>query len=239
MSGVRIEQVKGHKYRVHGDERVEADWLLPSVTQMTKYADSGMGDGLIWWGVNLYEKTGRKNAFVTSRSQSTAIGSMVHDHIDYFIHHGDLERQLESTNLTWDLFMAWHREFTTLGVDFHAAEAMVYHPRMLYGGTVDAIGTMLGHVTLFDWKTTDEFDKNGKKKELNSDPYAAQAGGYYLALKEVGESLGIPIPTQAFVVYIFKDSKRIEWHKVDLGKAEEAFRACFKLHTLSGGLYEY
>jgi len=155
------------------------------------------------------------------------------------------------------LFGAWYSSMMENGVHLDSAEEMVYNPSLLYAGTLDAIGTVDGVPTLFDWKTTDEFryptDANGKpaldrqgqpkrtKKTFHSPSYAVQLGGYSLALYEMSGHQRYA--TQAYIVYVFKDTRNVLWEKVNLPQAQLAFQTCATLYGATrakagqGGLY--
>ena len=51
------------------------------------------------------------------------------------------------------------------------------------------------------------------------------------------------IPQQAYIVYVFKDTKRVHWELVNLDAAERVFASCANLNnnltsSKKGGLYE-
>jgi len=257
MTMVNIEQVpnkngNGHKYRVTGDERINPEHLLPTCSGISQYSDTRGGDGLLYWAVNLYIDSGNRAEFVEEQERSKSIGTALHKEIEEYIY---TEQPPDNAS---DLFGAWYSSLNEAGVTFYTAEKPVYHPYLLYGGTLDAIGYVDGVPTLFDWKTTDEYrldrDKQGhvtlvngepkrKRKspsEFRNVPYAVQLGGYMSALKQMAEREDLVIPQQAYIIYIFKDTNNVRWEKVDLSAAERVFASCANLGESiahKGGMY--
>lgn len=225
---------KGHKYKVAGDERVDPSRLLPTVSTIAHHADSGGGDGLLYWAVDAYIETGIRNAFEGKRDDAAAVGMALHSSIDEYIATGNRPTPQSA------LFGAWYSSLHEAGTEWYGSEIMVYSPAG-YGGTVDAIGYLDGIPTLFDWKTTDELDKRGRRKRINNPTHAAQIGGYLWAIDMMQEQFPkLPQPTQAYVIYVFKDTLNVEWKAVDVKKSIGAFQAAHTLYTLThseGGLY--
>jgi len=253
---IRMETIKRgdseqHIYRVTGDARVPETLALPSCSGISRFADSSGADGLMGWAVKLYRQTGNPQEFKRAGQEAQQIGKALHENIYEWVETGETPADASP------LYGAWYSNIMENGVRLTQAEAMVYHPDLLYGGTLDAIGTVDGVPTLFDWKTTDEFryptdedgnpmlDKAGTskrtKKTFHSPSYAAQIGGYSLALREMGEST--PAVNQAYIVYIFKDTRNVLWERVNLPQAERAFEDCAHLYGSTrakagqGGLY--
>tara|TARA_R110002020_G_scaffold120129_6_gene273723 strand:- start:11608 stop:12384 length:777 start_codon:yes stop_codon:yes gene_type:complete len=245
-----VEQVpyrNGHRYRVTGDDRIDDEMLLPTCSGISAYSDNGGANGLMYWAVNLFQDSGHRLEFKEAGERSMAIGTNLHAEIEQYISTDAMPKDHS------DLFGAWYSSINEKGVTFHTTEMGVYHPYLLYGGTLDAIGWSSGIPTLFDWKTTDEYkfvrDKGGfveydaktgdLKKErktassFTSIPYAAQLGGYMSALRMMAERDDtIVIPEQAFIVYVFKDTKKVRWEKVNLLWAEQIFASCANLDSL-------
>ena len=255
---VRMETVKRgdseqHIYKVTGDARVSETLGLPSCSGISKFADSSGADGLMGWAVKLYRQTGNPQEFKRTGKEAQQIGIGLHENI-----HEWVETGVEPDDAS-PLFGAWYSNMMENGVHIDTAEMMVYHPDLLYGGTLDAIGTVDGVPTLFDWKTTDEFryltdanakpdlDKKGQqkraKKSFRNPSYAVQLGGYSLALREMLGRNPEDDP-QAYIVYIFKDTRNVLWEKVNLPQAQRAFQTCASLYGATrakagtiGGLY--
>ena len=253
---VRMETVKRgdseqHTYRVTGDARVAETLALPSCSGISRFADSSGADGLMGWAVKLYKQTGNPREFKAAGKQAQEVGKALHENIYEWVETGEVPVDASP------LFGAWYSSMMEGGVRLDSAEVMVYHPDLLYGGTLDAIGTVDGVPTLFDWKSTDEFryptdedgnpvlDKAGQpkrtKKSFHNPSYAVQVGGYSLALREMGGST--PVVNQAYVVYIFKDTRNVLWEQVNLPQAQLAFQTCAHLYGATrakagkGGLY--
>ena len=253
---IRMETIKRgdseqHVYRVTGDARVPETLALPSCSSMSRYADSSGADGLMGWAVKLYRQSGNPQEFKRAGKEAQEVGKALHDDISEYV--GTGMQPLGAS----PLYGAWYSNIMENGVNLTHSERMVYHPELLYGGTLDAIGTVDGVPTIFDWKTTDEYryptepdgspvlDKTGKpkriKKSFHSPNYAAQIGGYSLALQEMGGST--PVVSQAYIVYVFKDTRNVLWEKVNLPQAQLAFQTCATLYGATrakagqGGLY--
>ena len=253
---VRMETIKRgeseqHLYYVTGDARMPDTLALPSCSGISRYADSSGADGLMSWAVKLYRQTANPQEFKRAGKEAQEIGKALHTNICEWVETG--ETPIDAS----PLFGTWYSNMMEYGVRLQYAEYMVYHPTLLYGGTLDAIGTLDGVPTLFDWKTTDEFryltdvngqptlDKKGQqkraKKTFHSPSYAVQLGGYSLALWEMWDH---PMVEQAYVVYIFKDTRNVLWERVNLPQAELAFQTCATLYGATrakagakGGLY--
>ena len=237
MPEITITQVpyrKGHRYKVDGDERVDPSRLLPTISTIAKHAEAGGGDGLLYWAVDAYIQTGIRNAFELKGDEAKAIGTDLHASIEEYIATGK-----QPANPS-PLFGAWYSSLHEAGVEWYAEEYMVYS-HAGFAGTVDAIGYLDGVPTLFDWKTTDELDKYGKRKQLSNQTYAAQIGGYLWAMSMMEDQFPqLPQPEQAYIVYVFKDTSKVVWKAVNVKKSMEAFLTAYTLYTLThgqGGLY--
>ena len=252
---VRMETVKRgdseqHTYRVTGDARVDDTLGLPSCSGISRFADSSSADGLMSWAVKLYRQTANPQEFKRAGKEAQEVGKALHANIYEWVETG--ETPVDAS----PLFGSWYSNMMENGVHLDSAEVMVYNPSLLYAGTLDAIGTVDGVPTLFDWKTTDEFryptDANGKpeldgkgqpkrtKKAFHNPSYAVQLGGYSLALWAMWRQ---SMAEQAYVVYVFKDTRNVLWERVNLPQAELAFQTCATLYGTTrakagrGGLY--
>ena len=232
---VTIRQVKygqGHRYYVEGDERVDPALPLISCSTIARYADSGGGDGLLYWAADHALATGRRDAFKDASNQAIAVGNDLHAEISEHISTGEQPSNPSA------LFGAWYSSMQERGIQWLSTELMVYNPELFYAGQIDAIGIVDDEVTLFDWKTTDGLDKRGKRKKLGQTTHAAQVGGYWLAMSRQGDTT-IPLPTRLAICYVLKDTLEVEWRYVDRSRASGAFAAAYKVHDyVTGGLYE-
>jgi hypothetical protein len=224
----------GHRYKVEGDERVDPTHALPTISTIARHADSGGGDGLLYWAVDAYIQTGIRSAFDAKRDAAASIGTDLHSSIEEYIATGN-----QPSNPS-PLFGSWYSSLHEAGVVWYASEVMVYSPTG-FAGTVDAIGYLDGVPTLFDWKTTDELDKYGKRKRINNSTHAAQIGGYLWAIDMMADQFPeLPQPVQAYLIYVFKDTLEVLWKAVNVKKSMEAFQAAHTLYALThgkGGLY--
>jgi hypothetical protein len=232
---VTISQVKhgkGHRYYVEGDERVDPALPLISCSTIARYADSGSGDGLLYWAADHALATGKRDGFKDASNGAIAIGNALHAEISQHISTGEQPDEPSA------LFGSWYSSMQERGITWLATELMVYHPRLLYAGQCDAIGIVDDEVTLFDWKTTDGLDKRGKRKKLGQAAHAAQVGGYWLAISRQGDK-EIQLPTRLVICYVLKDVLEVEWRYVNLTRAAGAFLTAHRMRQcLDGGLYE-
>jgi len=230
-----IRQVKygnGHRYYVEGDERVDPALPFVSCSTIARYADSGGGDGLLYWAADHALATGKRDAFKDASNAAIAVGNDLHAEIEAHISTGEQPANPSA------LFGAWYSSMQERGIEWLATEWMVYHPELLYAGQVDAIGVVDGEVTLFDWKTTDGLDKRGKRKSLGQITHAVQVGGYWLAMSHQGNA-DIPLPTRLVICYVLKDTLEVEWRYVDISSAVIAFSKAHGVHTSTReSLYE-
>ena len=238
-----IRLTNNHRYKIEGDSRVDPTVSLPSCSTISRLADSGGSDGLMFWAVDQYIRTKKRDAFRAMRDEAAAFGTAVHAEIQTSI-----ETTLSPEDPS-DLWTAWDKSMSENGICFSASELMVYHGELGYGGTIDALGWMDGRLgfTLFDWKTTTELDGKGRIKEFNNIGHAVQLGGYALALEDQYNRYSNTAlkdrlfqVSQAAVVYLFKDTGNIRWKWVDLERAKETFLACATLYQQlqEGGLYD-
>jgi hypothetical protein len=230
-----------HQYVVEGvnlSPKTGKPLGLPSCSTISKHIGSTSADPLIYWGARLALDTGKVDAFKDAGKASMDIGTAVHAEIEHFIKNTTMPKDPSA------LFLKWFAHFRELGVvDWIVSEYVLYHPKHEYGGTIDAMATMKGEVTVFDWKTTTELSSKGKKNDPRPE-HAAQLGGYFDALlaqpsawweEVIGE--GVKRPTKAYVVYLYKDTENIEMKEVDLWQSIKAFRDCHSLYQLKGDLY--
>jgi hypothetical protein len=247
---VTIRQRKygnGHRYYVEGDEQVDPTLPLVSCSTIARYADSGGGDGLLYWAADHALATGRRDGFKDASSKAIAVGNDLHAEISEHISTGE-----QPTNPS-ALFGAWYSSMQERGIEWLATELMVYNPERLYAGQCDAIGLVDDEVTLFDWKTTDGLDKRGKRKTLGQTTHAAQVGGYWLAMSRLHDALddhycnvgfpesyeAMPVPTRLVICYALKDVIEVEWRYVDLSRAVTAFEAAHGIYQATReSLYE-
>ena len=257
----RVIKYGGHRYFIEGDNRVDPKTPLPSCSAIAGYADKSGGDGLLYWAVNLYKETGNRTEFIAERDSAISTGSKLHAEINEFI------EEKKSPENASALYGQWFASLQESGVQWVASEMMGYHPLLLYGGTLDAIGYLDGVPTLFDWKTTTEYrfqrDSEGvriphkagsksaqidgfkasKKRFSDNVGYAVQVGGYIAALRAMSETDKIVLPTQAYLVYVFKDTGNVHWEKVNVEAAVSAFLMSQRIDAhmkdikSEGGLY--
>ena len=223
----------GHRYFVDGDERVDSKLPLVSCSAIAGYAKSGGADGLMYWAAEHALATGRRDGFREVGDKAIAFGKAIHDEIAEHISTGKHPGQPSL------LFGSWYSSMQEQGIEWLASEMMVYHPKLKYAGTLDAVGIVDDEVTIFDWKTTTGLDKDGKRKKLGDSAHATQVAGYILAISSHPPDPEVPVPTKAVICYLLKDIHQTIWHYVDIKASQRAFLAGCRLHILNkAGLYE-
>ena len=203
---------RGHKYIVDYVENP-----MPSVTAMLGHVEAGLfGIGSGWATKQIRLANGDLDAPKRVGDKAVADGNDIHDAIEAYIKTGTVDEE----NLG---FVSW---LNTVGNHYEwiAGEAFVYHPRMAYGGTLDAISGG-DEPILWDWKTKDPvsyWKYGGSLKDH------AQVASYVMALDAMhSEFQDIE---HAKIAYIMRDGSGTDVVDVDL----EVGR---KLFTLSRDLY--
>ena len=225
---------KSHKYFVAGDPRVNPEQALTSCSTISKFIDGGANDGLLYWAFDASVRQGTRNGFKIENERAMEAGNEIHSAIYEYI-------GTEGKSYPADVppvFGKWLAYFGERVQEWIASEMYVYSPSYLYGGTLDAIGTIDGQNVLLDWKTTTRVRASGttkKKDDLRYKSHATQLGGYWLALSEM--ELDFEMPTSAGVCYIMHDSDEIDIHWIDLEASVEAFKASLACYNATGGLF--
>ena len=110
------------------------------------------------------------------------------------------------------------------GVEIVATEAQCYHPKLLYAGTIDAIGVSASGVFLYDWKVS----------KGAYDSYAAQLAAYAKAV----EALTAKPVTGAAVVRLDPATGEAEEHPVNIATGWDLFVSALALRSaLAAPLY--
>jgi hypothetical protein len=238
----RITINGNHQYNVEG-----VGDKMPSTSTIANHSDVG-SSGLVRWSVNMALQQQDAEAPNRHSARQIKTGVDLHALIEGYIRHGHdmnkiigqsqkLERKhrIKGTDELKQLYGAWQSYMGELGVEFTNSEYKIYHPRLSYGGTIDAIGTQDGETVLYDWKSTNKLTGGGNLSTPKT-KHAVQLGGYQLALEALSRKYeDIPQTTKAFVVYVYKDThlegvQPIELYEVDLAKAKKAFIACLRTY---------
>lgn len=231
MSSTRPElYINGrNRYAIRGEK---GD--MPRSGTITKHIDAGDNFHLLKWAASLAVETGDPLAFQKNSQNAMDIGTDVHkeieDHISAVL--DGVEPPFWQDNSM--LFQRWYSVMNELVSEWIAAEYMTFHPKMRYGGTIDAIARIDGAVTILDWKTTTEYTSTGNEKTFDNPKHAAQLGSYYACLKD---DPYMENPTKAKVVYLYKDTGNIQIKNVNLDRALKVFEACYSVYSQKGGLF--
>lgn len=207
---------RGHKYIVDGGPP------LPSVTGMLGHIEAGMfGIASAWTAKQIRLSGGDYDAAKKAGDQAIAEGNDIHDAIERFIGTGEIAEN--------PAFMSW---YNTVGIEhdpfWAAAETFIYHPALMYGGTLDAISNRFdGGGILWDWKTKspESYWKYGGSLKDH-----AQVASYVMALDAMGSQWNLK---EAKIAYIMRDGSGTDVIDVDLEAGRELFMASRNLAIMS------
>jgi hypothetical protein len=203
-----------HQYWI-GDKDTKDKEKMPSVTGLLGPLDGGFGVGMGWALKVAREAGGDLEAPRRVSKEARDQGNLLHDAIDNFISEGIVDEESP-------LFVAWLNEVGNHH-DWYASEKYLYHPKLRFGGTVDACER---YAVIWDWKTKDResYDKYG-----SSDKDQVQLSAYAAALNEMGS---VYAPSSGKIAYIMRDGSGVEVVEVNLNKGWEMFKVCHHLHSL-------
>ena len=218
-SSVSISRNGNHQYWI-GDSGPK----MRSVTGLISHIEGDtFGVGLNWGLKMVREHGGDLNAPRRINKESVDIGNHLHEAVDTYIKHGTISED--------PVFMAWHNR---LGEeDFLASERFLYHPDLLYGGTVDAISMdRSGDIAIHDWKSVEpgSWAKYGSSLRINKD--TAQLSAYADALTQMGS---VWAPSTGSITYVLRDGSGAEVVEVDLERGSKLFQASRALALLTQG----
>jgi len=218
-STVKISRNGNHQYWI-GDNGPK----MRSVTGLISHIDGdSFGVGLNWGLKMVREHGGDLNAPRRINKESVDIGNHLHEAVDTYIGDGTISED--------PVFMAWHKKLGEQ--DFLASERYVFHPLLLYGGTVDAISMhRSGDVVIHDWKSVEpgSWAKYGSSLRINKD--TAQLSAYADALTQMGS---VWAPSKGYITYVLRDGSGAEVVEVDLERGSKLFNASRELFLLITG----
>lgn len=125
--------------------------------------NQGLEQGLEFGALDEDAKKDPSNApggLYAKRDQAAAVGSVVHDMVEDFIHFEDHERhntydpgseEHELVTAGFESFMAWWNMSKPKIV---ATEMPFYSEAFRFGGTLDAVAEINGEIVMLDWKTS-------------------------------------------------------------------------------------
>ena len=217
---VRISRNGNHQYWLDGGPKMR------SVTTMLKHIEGdSFGVGLNWGLKMVRENDGDMDAPKRMNASSIAVGNALHEAVDAYIQHGTIDEEDQ-------LFLSW---FNAIGesTEWLASERFLYHPELLYGGTLDQISiTTDGEVVIHDLKSVEPLSwaKYGSSLRINKD--TAQIAAYCDALTAMGS---IWSPTKGYITYVLRDGSGAEVEEVDLERGSRLFQASRELYRLTAG----
>ena len=156
-NGLRFDAAS-HKYELNGVE-------LPSVTRIMEPLKETVYAGI---PEAVLENAARR-------------GTSVHEAIDLFLNVGVADISDDYTGYM-EGFMQW---FDATNPVVKMTESAVYHPTLLYAGTVDCVCEIDGKTVLIDWKTTASMNKNLVRVQLQAYQSALKANGINVDEKRV------------------------------------------------------
>jgi hypothetical protein len=219
-STISISRNGNHQYWVEDGKKVR------SVTTMLRHIEGdSFGVGLNWGIKVVRENDGDLDAPKRMNKASLDAGNNLHKAIDAYIQHGAIDEDDP-------LFLSW---FHAIGktTEWLASERFVYHPVMLYGGTLDAVSMNAdGEVVIHDWKTVEPGSWAKYKHSLRINKDSAQLAAYSDALTAMGS---IWAGRVGYVTYVRRDGSGAEVVEVDLERGSKLFKASRELFLLTKG----
>jgi hypothetical protein len=217
---VNISRNGNHQYWLDDGPRMK------SVTTLLRHIEpDSFGIGLNWGLKMVRENDGDMDAPKRMNASSIAVGNALHEAVDAYIQHGTIDEEDQ-------LFLSW---FNAIGesTEWLASERFLYHPELLYGGTLDQISiTTDGEVVIHDLKSVEPLSwaKYGSSLRINKD--TAQIAAYCDALTAMGS---IWSPTKGYITYVLRDGSGAEVEEVDLERGSKLFQASRELYRLTQG----
>lgn len=219
---VRISRNGNHQYWIDDDGP-----RMKSVTTLLRHIDGGdsFGVGLNWGLKMVRENDGDLDAPKRMNASSIAVGNALHEAVDAYIRHGTVDEADQ-------LFLSW---CSAIGesTEWLASERFLFHPGLLYGGTLDSVSMNPdGEVAIHDLKTvaSDSWSRYGSTLRINKD--TAQLAAYADALTAMGS---IWSPTTGYITYVLRDGSGAEVEEVDLERGSKLFQASRELYRLTQG----
>ena len=205
-----------HRYALNG-----GPWQA-SVTTMGQYISGNTFGVASNWAVKMIRETGNLDAVKNSNRKAKEDGTALHEQVNTFIEDGHVAEENP-------VFVAWLK---TMGhIDFVASERFVYHPKLQYGGTFDAVGIDPRRgLTLYDWKTKapDSFEKNhGESHSWLTEQ--SQLAAYIHALWSMNSAWK---PVRGVVCYIMRDGAYAVERQIDIEQGMRLFVASRTMHTV-------
>ena len=221
-SAVSISRNGNHQYWIDDDGP-----KMGSVTTLLRHIEGdSFGIGLNWGLKMVRENDGDMDAPKRMNATSIATGNALHEAVDAYIRHGTIDEADQ-------LFLSW---FNAIGesTEWLASERFLYHPELLYGGTLDAVSMHSdGEVAIHDLKTVEPLSwaKYGSTLRINKD--TAQLAAYADALTAMGS---IWSPSKGYITYVLRDGSGAAVEEVDLERGSKLFQASRELYRLTAGV---
>ena len=217
---------------------------MRSVTTMAKHVDGDLfGAGTGWALKQVRLNNGDLGAPARSNTEAKQVGDRLHKAIDRYIQDGVVAEDNP-------LFLAWFHAVGK-GEKWVESERFIYHPELLYGGTVDALSQDSdGSITVWDWKTRERESYQNNGGYLHE---YAQLAAYTDALRAMGS---VWAPSRGYIVYVMRDAignplpddeddvesyrreiirNEVDVVEVDLSYGSKLFRASRELFLLTTG----
>jgi hypothetical protein len=218
---LNISRDGNHHYWIDGGDKVR------SVTGMVQHVEGdSFGSGMGWAIKVIRESGGDTNAPRKRTQESQEAGTTLHATIEAYIKHGTITEDNP-------LFLSWFKQGQSTGWIPQASERFVYHPGMLYGGTLDAMSvSSSGCLAIWDFKTVESgsWHKYGDSLRRNKD--WAQLAAYAEALRAMNS---VWIPMHGYITYVLRDGSATITVEADLKRGLQLFKASRELFLLTEG----
>ena len=199
---------------------------VPSVTTILSGNLAWGKDGLLFWA---WQQGKDGLDFRESRDQAATTGTLAHQMVENWVSRGNPEILPGDGNEEVDLeivmgaknaFQAFQRWLQHHHVVVTEQEINCVSDKLNFGGRFDAVGTMDGIPTLFDWKTSKRIYSN----------YVLQVAAYrYLYhstrpdAPEIQQACIVRIGKDGEFSYLVIDKEKLDW-------AWQAFKALLAIH---------
>jgi len=135
-------------YTVSGDESVGENERLASVSTVLGVINKPR---LVNWAVGLTKEGVDHNDV---RDSAAALGTDLHKAIQLHLDGEDQAIKLQNNMIVAAMLARWVEWYKQSGITITATEMMVYHPKLKYAGTLDALGyDNNGRLVVLDWKS--------------------------------------------------------------------------------------
>jgi hypothetical protein len=189
-----------NKYTINGNDYVRVTRLIeqldkPALVQSAanctvKYIKENAVEDMLLYTVNDELLNRARFEFRKVSEEAKEIGSQVHDIIKHYIRGKIAGKEIDITKYKkYDervengflAFLEWENQNS---VEWLKSEFLVYHEKLCFAGTVDALCIINGRITIIDFKSSKGF----------FDGYDLQVTGYLIAYMSMQDSFSLEKP---------------------------------------------